>query len=176
MYWKEKDRLLHASRADLPELVQEIVAKHQATRQDDWKNYPTPISKSGGRLLVCAVSDLPASLPLTVPSPCLKSDEPDVGKLAYVVISDDLSSFSVPEERKDVLLVEMSEGKKGQTQFLHAVLPQSIPFIQTQLDAGTSVCVACHNGKDAGVGVVLATLQTLFDEEGNYDGRSSSGT
>ena len=192
MFWSEKVRLLSSSRAELSDLVANIVAEHLTTQQDTWKTLPTRITKIRGRLLISSLTDIPTSLPTAL----LDCDT----KLAYVIIAEaqDLANFRPSSEsdtqttcetsatsdagipvgsldheerlRRDILLLEMSEGKKGQTQFLHAVLPHSISFIRQQLEEGRNVCVCCHNGKDASVGVVLVALQMLFDEDGRYSG------
>ncbi|KAH8103965.1 initiator tRNA phosphoribosyl transferase [Cristinia sonorae] len=169
MFWEEKDTLLQAQRAELPDVVAEIVAKHQSRQNgdSDWAILPTSLTKSGGRLLITALSAIPSSLPPSLPN----TQE----RLAYVLISTTLpSTFVIPEDRKrTVLLLEMAEGKKGQTQFLHSVLPRSVEFIRKQLADGLHVCVGCHNGKDASVGVVLAALQLFFGDDGVYRGSSS---
>ncbi|THH32491.1 hypothetical protein EUX98_g1661 [Antrodiella citrinella] len=173
MFWREKDQLLEATRSDLPERVAEIVAKHRSERRDEWVTHPTSVTKSGGgRLLISAVADLPLSLSTFLPHP--DSDDAEGRYLAHVVISDKdtLTSFTLSsEERKDVLLLELAAGKKGQAGFLNVVLPQAIAFIGTQLAAeggSRDVCVSCHSGKDVGVGVVLAALQVFFDDEGEF--------
>lgn len=193
MFWSEKARLLSSSRADLPDLVANVIAEYLTTQQDTWKSLPTGITKINGRLLISSLGDTPRSLPTVLPN-CDSS-------LAYVIIAEaqTLAHFRPPYEsytqippgtivksgagipvgdlfgheqhsslRNNTLLLEMPEGKKGQTQFLHAVLPQSLSFIRRQLEEGGNVCVCCHNGKDASVGVVLTALQTLFDDDGRY--------
>lgn len=86
--------------------------------------------------------------------------------MAYVIISNILPALDPP--RRDVLALEMQEGKKGQFQFLHSVLFKSIPFIGEHLSKGTAVCICCHNGKDTSIGVALAALQIYFDDNGLY--------
>jgi len=159
IFWSAKAELLSVDRSDLADLVAELVASHQSQRQDTWIVPPTPVSKSGGRLLVSALTDIPTSLPTSL----LGSTE---CRLAHVLITENVSAFVIPDERQDVLVLEMAAGKKGQMHFLHSVLPQSTAFIKTRLAEDTNVCVSCHNGRDASVGVVLAALQMFFDDDG----------
>ena len=92
--------------------------------------------------------------------------------MAYVVIMDELpilkETAGDKPPRSDVLLLEMQEGKKGQAQFLQSVLPKAIPFIDNHLSEGAAICIGCHNGKDASVGVALTALQMFFDDGGNF--------
>ncbi|KAL4249908.1 tRNA A64-2'-O-ribosylphosphate transferase [Abortiporus biennis] len=168
IFWDHKDQLLSADRSKLSGLVEELVNSNTRKIHQDWINLPTAISKVGGRLLISSVTDIPESLPAHLPH--------SERKLSYVLISDKFLSTDSDEEeenvkrtkRKDILKLKIAEGKKGQTDFLHTVLPQSIPFIQTQLEGGSEVCICCHNGKDASVGVGLAALQKFFDDDGRY--------
>lgn len=95
--------------------------------------------------------------------------------MAYILIAETPPSIGDPmgDEpiRTDVLALEMQEGKKGQSQFLQSVLPRAIPFIGEHLSKETTVCICCHNGKDASVGTALAALQIYFDDNGKFVAR-----
>ena len=125
---------------------------------------PSELSKVEGSLLVCPLSYIPSHFPPHVPH----SERP----MAYVVITDELpilkETASDKPPRSDVLLLEMREGKKGQAQFLKSILPKAIPYIDDHLSKGAAICIGCHNGKDASVGVALTALQMFFDDEGNF--------
>lgn len=99
---------------------------------------------------------------------------------------------TVPRNPPEILHLFLDSGKKGQHTFLHSVLPQSLDFISyhlapkrpqqgeeeeegSQVDRGRNICIACESGKDASVGVAVAALQILFDEEGRYRGDESDG-
>ncbi|EIM80755.1 initiator tRNA phosphoribosyl transferase [Stereum hirsutum FP-91666 SS1] len=97
------------------------------------------------------------------------------------------SRSSTPPQPK-ILHLYLDSGKKGQHSFLHSVLPQSLDFISSHLAQdrrqqgeeegvyrGRDVCIACESGKDASVGVAVAALQILFDDEGRYRGAESDG-
>ncbi|TCD69514.1 hypothetical protein EIP91_007444 [Steccherinum ochraceum] len=161
IFWEEKDNILDTTRSDLPDLVSELVSSYKARRQDDWRAHCTPLSMTSGRLLVTSTAHLPYVPPATY----------DLKSLAHVIITDNIEEWQIPKERMDeVSVVEMKQGKKGQAQFLHEVLPRSLSFIRTQLERERDVCVSCADGRDASVGVVLAALQTFFDEDGRYVG------
>lgn len=121
--------------------------------------------------MISAIADLPRILPRLAP------DAND--HLSYLLISattpvstDDASdevttgASSLPCGR--TFHLQLSEGKRGQLEYLQNVLPSSAAFIKTQLETENPICVCCDNGKDTSVGVVLAALQLFFDDEGNY--------
>lgn len=72
------------------------------------------------------------------------------------------------QPRNDVLTLQLPRGKKGQKQFLDAVLPQSMHFIASHLSKGAAVCICCDSGKDTSVGVALTALQMFFDGDGEF--------
>ncbi|CAL1714609.1 unnamed protein product [Somion occarium] len=163
IFWQHQDQLLSATRGTLPEVVKTLVASSPHRQHEDWLKPPTPISKVGGRLLICAIADVPSGLPPHLPN----SDD----RIAYVIVTNEPTAFDDAVgkdefERKDVLVLSMQEGKRGQAQFLQTVLPRAVPFIGTYIMGGTKVCICCHNGKDASVGVALAVLQMYFDDDG----------
>lgn len=163
IFWQHQDQLLSATRGTLPEVVKTLVASSPHRQHEDWLKPPTPISKVGGRLLICAITDVPSGLPPHLPN----SDD----RIAYVIVTNEPTAFDDAVgkdefERKDVLVLSMQEGKRGQAQFLQTVLPRAVPFIGTYIMGGTKVCICCHNGKDASVGVALAVLQMYFDDDG----------
>lgn len=84
---------------------------------------------------------------------------------------------SPPASNPKILHLHLDPGKKGQHTFLYSILPRSLDFITFQLshDQEQNVCIACESGKDASVGVAVAALQVLFDDEGRYRGGRSDG-
>lgn len=96
------------------------------------------------------------------------------GGIAYVILSEDAKkdlhrgANGEKEALADILHVELPPGKRGQAIFLDCVLPLSIPFIDAHLSRGAAVCIYCDTGNDASVGVALAGLQLLFDDNGDY--------
>ncbi|KIP03423.1 hypothetical protein PHLGIDRAFT_31821 [Phlebiopsis gigantea 11061_1 CR5-6] len=166
VYWANKDRILATDRASLPTVMQELVAGHATATHETGHSAPTPISRVQGRLLIGRTSDVPQPPPARLPS----TDR----QVAFVFISEspphtgsDDGEGGAPS-REDVLSMELPQGKRGQKQFLDAVLPQSMQFIASQLSAGVAVCICCDSGKDVSVGVALTALQALFDDDGQF--------
>lgn len=177
LFWRQKDTILSAPRQDLPDLIKSIVqnrSKH-SRRCSDWITIPTEIAKTKGKLVIAKISDLPEPLPVLAPD--------SSSRLSYVIITAELSPAEDTDADKVVddhddsqplqaktLYAQLSEGKKGQLDYLQKVLPPSMTFVKSVLGAGDSLCVCCDSGKDASVGVALAALQLFFDDEGNLVG------
>lgn len=164
IFWQHKDILLRTDRFDLDALVHDLVSQSSSNmRQEHWESMPSPVPQMHGRLMVGALSDLPACLPPTLPG--------SQNTLAYVILSsnvDQTIADSEPAKQKDVLNIQLAEGKRGQATFLETVLPQAIPFIDSQLSRGATICICGESGKDASVGLALAASQLLFNDEGEY--------
>ncbi|KAF9012558.1 initiator tRNA phosphoribosyl transferase [Cyathus striatus] len=163
LFWEHKDRLISASRGDLPGLAASIV--QEASRSAKETKLPTPVEKIGGRLMICSLSDL------LRPLESFKSalDE----SISYILIMpntraiDNATSLEVTSSNSQLVL-ELPEGKKGASCFLSSILPSAMPFIRARLSEGQTICVACESGKDASVGVVLAALGMFFDDDGKF--------
>lgn len=119
--------------------------------------------------MISAISDLPEDLPYSAPD----SDD----RLSFLVISaaspgsDDIQDNGATAETSSqphgkTLRLQLSEGKKGQLEYLQKALPLSMTFIRAQLESGSSICICCDSGKDASVGIALAALQLFFDDDG----------
>ncbi|KAH9177485.1 initiator tRNA phosphoribosyl transferase-domain-containing protein [Lactarius sanguifluus] len=130
------------------------------------RSTPVPVTKVGGRVLLCSLADLPRDLQAILPGPSGTTEE-----AAFVIVDD--SESDVPPDDTDaapgdpsssrVLRVRLPPGKRGQHVFLHEVLPCVTSFARTHLSLGRAICVA---GGDAGVGVALVLLQLFFDDAG----------
>lgn len=135
----------------------------------------SPISKVGGRLLIGVMSDLPQHLPTDI-----KGSE---GTMSYIIVSEHLPvrDETMGDETqshwsgKGVLALNLPGGKKGQAQFLSTILPKAIPYIDSALAQGHTICICCDTGKDASVGLALAVLQLFFNDEGRYITTSDRG-
>ncbi len=156
--------LLGSDRDELPSVVEDVLAKSKSRNTSDtWITPPTPVLAVAGRLLIGAEPGMPSERPSTL-------SEVN-GPVSYVVISanaplpqtDDVQ----PSSPAHILRLRMAEGKKDQLHFLQNVLPESTRFIKERLAMGDAICVCCDSGKDASVGVALATLQLFFDDEGS---------
>jgi tRNA A64-2'-O-ribosylphosphate transferase len=202
LFWLNRVELLACPRDTIEELVARLVATATRRDADDggprgvWRAPPTPIAKVGGRVMLCAVEDLPRDLPVDIPGNCGDNQE----EVAFVVIVDESdaappnqtdkvplppeglsdggvarSDDGVQEEGENaskVLRVHLPPGKRrGQHVFMHDVLPRVISFSSSHLSLGRTICVA---GGDGGIGVALVLLQVFFDNDGRMRGDSGS--
>ncbi|KAF8962723.1 initiator tRNA phosphoribosyl transferase [Flammula alnicola] len=156
MFWKHRSELLAADRAQLSKLVTEIVsAQRTFTAANRTLTPPTSVAKVGGRLLLCALSEVPES-----------SQDTHAREHTVYVILDSVDRKLLSTDSR--LYVPVISGKKGQSHFLQTVLPMSLAFIGKHLREGKNVCVACESGKETSVGVVLAALQQFFGDDGSF--------
>lgn len=164
LFWRHQVKLLAAGRAQLPEIVSALVS---TASPPDSGTPPSPIAKISGRILLCALSDVPTGH-RGVPLPGTPiSTGPIQGKVAYLLLTSTHYETAPKEaEPGTVLRLELPEGKKGQIHFLQDVLPRSMLYIGARLMEGMIVCIACDTGKDISVGVALAAIQKFFDGNG----------
>ncbi|KAJ7650563.1 initiator tRNA phosphoribosyl transferase [Roridomyces roridus] len=149
IFWQHRATLLDAERAELPTLVESLVAANAETRIA--RSAITPINKVRGLVLVCANSDL------------CEMPEPDV---AHIIVGVHLPplDYSGP----NVLKIQTWEGKKGQFQLLQDVLPRSMEFIQSHLTTENKrICVSCDSGTDTSIGIAVAALAKFFNDAGD---------
>lgn len=157
MFWKHHRELLNATRSDLPEVVRRIVHSESISPQMTIAD-PTPVTKVGGRLTLCTLSEL---------SSLNSSGGVDFN---YVILTPSNSQ----QNSQSKLFIPTLLGRKGQAHFLNTVLPTSMDFICDRLYKGLRVCIACETGKDLSVGVVLAALQLFYEDDGSFRGVSKS--
>jgi tRNA A64-2'-O-ribosylphosphate transferase len=161
LFWRNREDLLAANRSQLPELISSLLVEGPS----DGGIPPSSVAKVGGRLLVCAISDLGES---RTSKSLYHGRGADGANIAYVFLtSDNDSSTEVFPDISPALRMQVPDGKKGQMHFLQAVLPRSMVYIQAQLSEDKRLCIACKSGQDMSVGVVLAALQKFFDDDGN---------
>ncbi|KAF9463576.1 tRNA A64-2'-O-ribosylphosphate transferase [Collybia nuda] len=161
LFWQHKDDLLAADRSQLPHLISSLVTQGNT----NGKTPPSPIAKVGGRLSICAISDLEGPQVPGVITP--GGHELD---MAYIFLtSDDAGAAGVifSDSAPPVLQLRVPDGKKGQIHFLQDALPRSVTYIQKYLSDRKHICIACNTGQDMSVGVALTALQKFFDDEGN---------
>ena len=155
----------------------------------EWNTLPTPVLKVRGRVLLCALMDLPRELPASVSSTCEPDNDGEI-ETAFIVVyasnaapgstdtppielrSDDRETRAKPdlelgenERTSRVLRMHLPFGKRGQHVFVHDILPRAVSFASSHLGFGRKLCVA--GGGDEGIGVALVLLQLFFDDEGN---------
>jgi tRNA A64-2'-O-ribosylphosphate transferase len=171
-FWQHKDQLLASSRHDLPQLIFSLVDNRGTDVADTITgNFsPSSISRVGGRIRICTLSEVPPSPLSRLLS--LEESTPSSGDVsaAYILITPatpNLPCDTAPQPSPPTLSMHLAEGKKGQEQLLREILPRSMAFIRKHLNEGRIVVIACTNGKDASVGVALAAIQTCFDQDGH---------
>jgi tRNA A64-2'-O-ribosylphosphate transferase len=170
LFWQHREELLRASQIELPAVVSALVASQVAPNRSV---APTPISRIGDLILLCSISDLFG----TGFSPSCHASSHTGESIAYLLITGKISEYSQPKESiaSRILQIESPGGKRGQIHYLQIVLSQSVDFINSHLSKGTEICIACDTGEDLSIGVALAALQVLFDENGNFVGNREQG-
>ncbi|KAF5327747.1 hypothetical protein D9619_004843 [Psilocybe cf. subviscida] len=158
VFWAHRQQFLSADRTHLPDLVAQILSTSR-TKPAPVSDYETvsPIVKVQGRLLVGVISDPPdVSTRIAIQD-----------NLVYVILtpSEDLIP---PIDSDPSLVVPTCAGKKGQSHFLHKVLPPAVEFIKRHLRSGLNVCIVCETGRDLSVGVALVALQLFFTDDGSF--------
>ncbi|KAF9228467.1 initiator tRNA phosphoribosyl transferase [Gyrodon lividus] len=165
IFWDNHDGILRARRSELPELIRSLLSVSSSVYDS---SDPTqalkaaPIERVFGLLLICSAATLQLK-PLLAAHPemallCLTSKDPGLS----------INVTELPTEDSRILCIQTTEGKKGQHHFLNTVLPQSMPFIQSHLQRGHKVCIACDNGTDISIGVCVAALAKYFRADGSF--------
>ncbi|KAJ7072815.1 initiator tRNA phosphoribosyl transferase [Mycena amicta] len=151
LFWQHRTTLLNAERADLPELVERVVSEKTRAAPNRHRGV-TPIQRVGSRLLIGATGEL---------------IEYEDG-IAYVLVGGHQPSEDEQQSLPLVLhLTLTSNNKKSQSNStLSHLLPRSTAFASSQLRAGRRVCFVCDDGKDISVGLALAVLGEMADDEG----------
>jgi tRNA A64-2'-O-ribosylphosphate transferase len=222
LFWRHRAELLACSRDALEELVAHLVATAAtaaAARESErsaaggesghhghgaWRALPTPVTKVGGRVLLCAVEDLPRDLPVDLHVDLLGTSDDDNTrreKTAFVIVDE--SDTRQPDDRADettlppepegrslanvvealrengrspsnVLRVHLPPGKRGQHVFVHDVLLRVVSFSSSHL-LGLGKRICVAGGGDGGTGVALVLLQLFFDDNGRMDTGAGAG-
>ncbi|KAF8648494.1 hypothetical protein AX16_006204 [Volvariella volvacea WC 439] len=154
IFWRHKDELLGASRADLLNIIPRLISESSSLAK---KSYPSPIEKVGGLILISTLADV-------------SSHSTAIPKYDLLLLDPNLPVDNMPDPidfgNYSSMSIFVQEGKKGAAHFCQTVLPQAMNFIQARLSAGRTVCIACPDGKDLSVGVGVAALQKFFDDHG----------
>lgn len=188
LFWRHCTELLACSREDLEAVVVKLVTAARETQQTSgvdglhggaWNTLPTPVLKVRGRVLLCALVDLPRELPASVPSTCEPDNDGEIETAFIFVYASNVTPGDTdktsPIERElelgesegtsRVLRMHLPLGKRGQHSFVRDILPRAVSFASSHLSLGRKVCVA--GAGDEGIGVALVLLQLFFDDEGN---------
>jgi tRNA A64-2'-O-ribosylphosphate transferase len=167
IFWNNHASILRSGRSELPNLVRSLVedssdANVYGTNDPNQALIAMPIERVSGLLSICSVATL-RSKPLLAAHPeiallCVTSKDPE----------QSTSKAELPTENSAILWIQTLEGKRGQHHFLNTVLPRSLPFIQSHLQKGRKVCIACDTGTDVSVGVCVAALAKYFRADGSF--------
>jgi hypothetical protein len=133
-----------------------------------WSTPPTPVLKVGGRVLLCALADLPRQ---SEPAGVLDTSELDSdGETVFIVVhapsnshptdTDDKTQPKEPrshdgqpgadaavlgesgEGRSRVLRMNLPSGRRTQRAFVHEVLPRAVSFASSHFSLRRKICVA----------------------------------
>ncbi|KAF8891858.1 tRNA A64-2'-O-ribosylphosphate transferase [Infundibulicybe gibba] len=170
LFWRHQNELLSANRAELPDFVTHITSSGGVQGA---KMPPSPIIKTGSRVFLCALSDLSTGVD-SVPQVTATIDGKKVDYSFLTLEPEPSDSGNIISTSDNHLRVPVTEGKRGQIQFLEDVLPRSMDYIEAQMLLGKHICIACETGNDASVGVAVAALQKFFDDEGKIRQSDSS--
>ncbi|KAG6899391.1 hypothetical protein C0993_010610 [Termitomyces sp. T159_Od127] len=174
-YWRHASTLLAASRSELPELIKTLISCDSARSHN---NLPysgdgstlTEVTKVQGRLRIGTYGDFER----------VGWDE----DLAYVLLPTTREAPAPPSTGQKSRFITIHLAPRVKTHLSQTVLPQSLPFIGTELAHGRTVGIICGGEKpeedmdigDEGVAVLLAALAVFFDPEGRYIGEDAPGS
>ncbi|TEB38143.1 initiator tRNA phosphoribosyl transferase [Coprinellus micaceus] len=172
-FWNEREQLLSASRADLPDLIAAL-ASNGSTPSPKYVKAPEGISKISNRISLSKLSELGLEPSLSLPHTAfILIDEAEVTKPTSPANPSTQADSTSPEQKSEpgaslMLEFKILGGKRSQAYFLHDVLPSSLRFIDDKLSHGLDIVIACPSAKDLGVGVALAAISQYFDDHGEY--------
>ncbi|KAH8115303.1 initiator tRNA phosphoribosyl transferase [Phellopilus nigrolimitatus] len=181
MFWKHKDELLSAPQSVFMDVLLSIVndSRHALSASStEWTKPPTPIKFLDGLLSISALADIPVWVlnqsnnlgleDVATPSPCIIVRT--LPKLSIKTPSDKQHHTpAASDPTSTVLELDIPNDKKSGEHAFKMCLPQCVEFIGRHVREKRSVCVACETGKDLSIGIALAAMQTLFDDDGTLD-------
>ncbi|KAK8046843.1 initiator trna phosphoribosyl transferase protein [Apiospora saccharicola] len=153
VFWQNEKMLLSTSEPDLPELVKSLVATHAAT-----SGGPTPKQLTDNLYVGARAAESPNPTTTCTITIVPQTTEPS-------------------EWVKNSTCMEVGLGKqyKLASRNLRTALPQICDFVAQCLAASPStspttsdVLIRCESGKDVSVGIALALLCRVLDDDGNY--------
>lgn len=155
VFWPNSELLLSTPEPELPSLITGLVSSSSNTSTGK----PTPtILPPTSSLYVTSSTSLPAQ-------PASSSD-------IIITISSEITAPANWEKDKYNLEIGTGSGKIG-SRNLRSALPHMVDFVKRSLSTATAetesprIVVACPDGKDLSIGVALAILCILYDENGD---------
>ncbi|KAI1811055.1 initiator tRNA phosphoribosyl transferase [Poronia punctata] len=158
VFWRNKDVLISAAEADLPELVKKILVAGEKEEQDDDDDDVGVVGKNRNT----PVQVLPGIFVGKVPEG--KDRTPTIAFVPGTTAHDTWE--------KSPVYMEVGIGKQAKiaSRNLRAALPTICSFAARHIatDQVKRVLIVCESGKDLSVGVALALACQFFDADGNY--------
>ncbi|KAI0491174.1 initiator tRNA phosphoribosyl transferase [Xylaria cf. heliscus] len=166
VFWGNMAALLDTPESELPELVRCLVVADRTSG---------PTATNGPvRVASCIfVSQLPASVSAQHPQTCTIAFAPKTTDQSAWVKSPELMEVGIGKQK--LASRNLRVALASICDFVDAYLKQGEPGSEKEKPAAPSqkrILIACETGKDLSIGVALALVCRLFDDEGNYRPRA----
>lgn len=146
IFWSNKEQLLSATEEDLPDVIEQLLSRHQHAHESI---LPTVIA--------------PSDWLFVASSSALKDNS--MGQFAHIIFCGKAFDRVIdPQYAANCLRLDCREGKLG-SRDLRKELTKVIEFLVSRMPI-ERVLVSCHDGKDISIGVALALLCLFADEDG----------
>ncbi|EPS42614.1 hypothetical protein H072_3421 [Dactylellina haptotyla CBS 200.50] len=167
-YWKHRERLLQTPEVELPDFINGIIRSHGEENTTDTFNGFSILNKVLGKLAICDLRTYEA---------LGKSQTPIVGA---IVCTDQGSILEKnPSTPSDIPLYQaVIPSNKSGSKLLRAKLAEIVAFAQNILSSNSPspILVACQTGNDISVGIALALVARLFDDQGRLISASTTSS
>ncbi|KAK6542527.1 hypothetical protein TWF694_006477 [Orbilia ellipsospora] len=167
-YWANQKKLLQTCESELPSFIGSIVRSHREDSSSGDASGPSVLSKVHGVLAICDFktynSLLDARTPILGAIVCTESSN--------LLEEDQSGLLSVPVYRTVV------PSNKVGSKILRSKLPEMLGFAKTVLSPGAShpMVIVCQSGNDMAVGIALALITRLFDDQGHLISSSTTSS
>lgn len=164
VFWPNSELLLSTPESELPTLITELVSSFSNTNT----------SKSSPTLL-------PPTSSLYVTSSTSLAAQSASGSDIFITICSEITTPATWQKDKHRLEIGIGSGKIG-SRNLRAALLHIIDFVKRSLLTASAetksprIVVACPDGKDLSIGVALAILCILYDDNGDFLEPGQEGT
>ncbi|OBT46517.1 initiator tRNA phosphoribosyl transferase [Pseudogymnoascus sp. WSF 3629] len=155
VFWPNSELLLSTPESELPSLITELVSSSSNANTGK----PTPTL-------------LPPTSSLYVTSSTSLAAQPATSSDIIITISSEITAPSSWQKDKHSLEIGIGSGKIG-SRNLRSALPHMVDFVKKSLSTASAetesprIVVACPDGKDLSIGVALAILCILYDDNGD---------
>jgi tRNA A64-2'-O-ribosylphosphate transferase len=155
VFWPNSELLLSTPESELPSLITELVSS--SSNANTGKPIPTL---------------LPPTSSLYVTSSTSLAAQPATSSDIIITISSEITAPSSWQKDKHSLEIGIGSGKIG-SRNLRSALPHMVDFVKKSLSTASAetesprIVAACPDGKDLSIGVALAILCILYDDNGD---------